>query len=95
MGKRITGIELAAADGSMESAGGFRRFVLLLVEARCSLKIRFNFPLTWEAVSLKSDRDIKVPDFSTLMRGGKTVFNLPPEEQHRGGEFAELRQLRI
>ena len=86
-------IELAAADGSMESANAFRRFILLLVEARCSLKIRFNFPLTWKTIGLKSDLDIKVPDFATLMRGGKTVFDLPPEEQLRGGDFVERMRL--
>ena len=77
MGTGVEGVGLLGCGRGRRGADAFRRFILLLVDARCTLTLGNNFGLSWEVLGLESELEMKVTDFHTLMKGGKTCFNLP------------------
>eukprot|EP00959_Pyramimonas_sp_CCMP1952_P167108 3492488-Pyramimonas_sp.AAC.1 len=89
MGKGIRGVALSRASHGARDADLFRRFLLLIVDARTTLTLGDNFELSWEKLGLRSDKEIAVKDFHMLMRGGKTAFTLPHAQQRRCGDFAQ------
>lgn len=89
MGEGLTGVSLCGRGASARRADALRRFLLLVIDSRMTLSLGPDWELSWQKVGLSCDRKLRVKSFHALMRGGKTVFNLPEAEQRKGGDFVE------